>query len=144
MPYSAHHAAEKQREATQRYRQKLNKTDAVKAIFQNMLWDSRKRAKKRGMEHTLTIEDLYSLYTNTCPINGVDLLWERGHGKPQENSPSLDRIDSTKGYTKDNVWLISYRMNRIKNDATIEELQMILSACLEVTSNTSSKQSGLS
>ena len=143
VPYSTHHAAEKQREATQRYRKKLNNTNAVKAILQNMLWDSRKRAKKKGMEHTLTIDFLYSLYVDTCPISGINLLWERGHGKPQENLPSLDRIDSTKGYTEDNVWLISYRMNRIKNDATIEELQMILSACLEVTLNTSSKQFGL-
>ena len=144
MPYLPHHAAEKQREATQRCREKLNSSDAVKAILQNMLWDSRKRAKKRGVEHTISIEFLYSLYTDTCPISGVSLLWERGHGKPQENSPSLDRIDSTKGYTEDNVWLISYRMNRIKNDSTIEELRMILSACLEVTSRYSSKQCGVS
>ena len=144
MPYLPEHAAQKQREATQRYRQKLNDQDPVKAILQNMLWDSRKRAKKKGMKHTLTIEELFSLYTDTCPVSGVTLLWERGHGKPQENSPSLDRIDSTKGYTLDNVWLISYRMNRIKNDATIEELRMILLACLEVTSKSSFKLSGLS
>jgi hypothetical protein len=144
MVYSPHHALQKQQEATARYRRKLNTSDPVKAILQNMLWDSRKRSKKKGMEHTLTIDDLYSMYTDTCPISGVALLWERGHGKPQENSPSLDRIDSTRGYTPDNTWLISYRMNRIKNDATIEELQMILSACLEVTSNSSFKQSGLS
>lgn len=142
MPYSPYHAAEKQREATQRCRKKLNSSDAVKAILQNMLWDSRKRAKKKGVEHTISIEFLYSLYADTCPISGVSLLWERGHGKPQENSPSLDRIDSTKGYTEDNVWLISYRMNRIKNDSTIEELKMILSACLEVTSKYSSKHCG--
>ena len=137
MSYSPHHAAERQREATQRCREKINADDPVKAILQNMLWDSRKRAKKKGLEHTLTIEDLYNLYTDTCPISGVDLLWERGHKKPQENSPSLDRLDSTKGYTPNNIWLISYRMNRIKNDSTVEELQMILSACLEMISKSS-------
>ena len=135
--YSPEHRAEKQSAATARCRQKLNATDPVKAILQNMLWESRKRCKKTGREHTLTIDDLYALYTDTCPISGVDLLWERGHGKPKDNSPSLDRIDPNKGYTPDNVWLISYRMNRIKNDATKEELYLIWNAVCEKTSKSS-------
>ena len=142
MPYLPHHAAEKQREAQRRFRKKIDKSDPVKAILQNMLWESRKRSKQKGWDHSLTIEDLYNLYTDTCPICGIDLLWERGHGKPKDNSPSLDRLDPTKGYNLDNVWLISYRMNRIKNDSTMEELQMILSACLEKTSKCSSLQPG--
>ena len=84
-----------------------------------MLWDSRKRAKKKGWEHTLTYDDLIQSFTTICPVTGVELLWEAGHGKPQENSPSLDRIDPTLGYTPDNIWIISYRINRIKNDATL-------------------------
>jgi predicted RND superfamily exporter protein len=43
----------------------------------------------------------------------------------REYTPSLDRIDSKKGYTPDNVWVISHRANQIKNDATIEELKLI-------------------
>jgi hypothetical protein len=125
MPYHPHHAAEKQRGATQRCRAKLNQSDPVKAILQNMLWDTRKRAKAKSMDHGLDYEFLQSLYRLTCPITDEPLLWERGHGKPQDNSPSLDRIDPRKGYTKGNVWLISYRMNRIKNDATPEELETI-------------------
>ena len=90
-----------------------------------MLWDTRKRAKAKNLDHDLDYDFLKSIYTDTCPINGQPLLWERGHGKPKDNSPSLDRLDPRKGYTKDNVWLISYRMNRIKNDATPEELEAI-------------------
>lgn len=133
MPYAASHAAEKQVLATRRYREKLDNEDPVKAILQNMLWDSRKRAKQRGLEHSLDIDFLFSIFTDTCPICGVDLLWKRGTRKPQDNSPSLDRIDSTKGYTPDNVWLISYRMNRIKNDATLHELWLIWNAVSERT-----------
>jgi hypothetical protein len=125
MTYHPHHAAEKQRGATQRCRERLNQSDPVKAILQNMLWDTRKRAKAKFLAHNLDYEFLQSLYCLTCPITGEPLLWERGHKKPQNNSPSLDRIDPRKGYTQDNVWLISYRMNRIKNDATPEELEAI-------------------
>ena len=135
--YSPHHAREKQRNATDKCRTKNKSDNPVKHILQNMLWDSRKRSKKKGMEHTLTIDDLYNLFTDTCPISGVDLLWECGHGKPLDNSPSLDRIDSTKGYTPDNVWLISYRMNRIKNDATPLELLLISNAVSEKISKSS-------
>jgi hypothetical protein len=44
---------------------------------------------------------------------------------------SIDRIDPSKGYTPDNVWLISQRANRIKNDATPEELKLIAEAVAE-------------
>jgi hypothetical protein len=43
----------------------------------------------------------------------------------RDNSPSLDRIVPEKGYVRDNVLVVSYRANRIKNDATISELQQI-------------------
>jgi hypothetical protein len=128
MPYAPHHAAAKQRKATHRNRQKNKQENPVKHILQNMLWDSRKRSKKKGIEHTLTYDDLIKAFTPICPVTGVELLWKCGHGKPQENSPSLDRIDSTLGYTPDNIWIISYRINRIKNDATLEELQMLVRA----------------
>ena len=46
---------------------------------------------------------------------------------------SIDRIDSTKGYEKGNVWVISGRANRIKNDATPEELMRIATLVWEKT-----------
>lgn len=55
-----------------------------------------------------------------CPVLGIPLF--KGTGKLTDNSPTLDRIDSTGGYTKDNVLVVSARANRIKSDATIEEL----------------------
>mgnify|MGYP007075817688 CR=1 FL=1 len=43
----------------------------------------------------------------------------------QRRNYSLDRIDSSKGYIKGNVWVISLRANRIKNDSTPQELRLI-------------------
>ena len=46
-------------------------------------------------------------------------------GSASPDGPALDRIDPSRGYTPDNVWIISYRMNRIKNDATPRELALV-------------------
>jgi hypothetical protein len=40
-------------------------------------------------------------------------------------SPTLDRIDNSKGYIVGNVWVISMRANRLKSDATVDELMML-------------------
>jgi hypothetical protein len=45
--------------------------------------------------------------------------------RTQENSPSFDRVDSSKGYVKGNVIVCSWRANRIKNDGTAEEHRKI-------------------
>jgi hypothetical protein len=42
------------------------------------------------------------------------------------NSPSLDRINNNLGYVPGNVIVVSDRANRIKNNATIEELEKIV------------------
>jgi hypothetical protein len=60
-----------------------------------------------------------------CPILDYVLKYEGTGGYRDETCPSLDRIDSSKGYEIGNLQVISWRANRIKNDATPEELQKI-------------------
>lgn len=43
------------------------------------------------------------------------------------NSPSLDRIEPDLGYVAGNAIVISNRANRLKSDATIDELRAIAS-----------------
>ena len=42
------------------------------------------------------------------------------------DGPSLDRIDSTRGYTLDNVAVICGRCNRLKSDASLSELKLLV------------------
>lgn len=60
-----------------------------------------------------------------CPILGYQLEYEQGKGVRCDASPSLDRIDSSKPYLKSNVQIISWKANRIKNDASPEELKKV-------------------
>jgi hypothetical protein len=87
-----------------------------------LLTQSRIRAKRRGLDHTISIEDIR--IPSICPVFGIQL----NQGGNTDSSPSLDRIDSSKGYTPDNVWVISTRANRIKNDATPDELIQLVRA----------------
>ena len=115
---------EQRQEYSKEYRKK--KSNDLDFRLQGLLNASRARAKEKQREHSLTKEDLHSLFPSDgcCPIFGFKLEWN-GSGF-RETSPSIDRIDSTKGYTKDNVQIISWKANRIKGYASVEELEILL------------------
>jgi hypothetical protein len=84
------------------------------------LWSiAKRRAKERNLEFSIDSEDI--VIPEYCPILGVKL--ERSILR---QSPSVDRIDSSKGYIKGNVRVISHRANTIKNNSTFEELIKLL------------------
>lgn len=86
-----------------------------------MLNNSKQRAKKAGMKHTITIDDI--VIPEYCPVLGIKL--DIGDRKKHGNAPSIDRIDNAKGYIKENIMIVSNRANMLKNDATLEELIMM-------------------
>jgi len=59
-----------------------------------------------------------------CPITGDKLEWKQGSsdqvdGKPNQKSYSIDRLDPSKGYMKDNILVVSWRWNRMKCDTPL-------------------------
>jgi hypothetical protein len=87
-----------------------------------MLSRSKKRALENGVEFSLTLEDI--IIPDVCPL--LEQPLDIGASKAHDWSPSIDRIDSSKGYIPGNVWVVSWRANRIKNDATFQELELLL------------------
>jgi len=85
---------------------------------QKMLIWAKRRAKKIGVSFSLTSGDIF--IPKVCPVLGIPLFV--GKGKQGPNSPSLDRIDSKLGYMSDNVMVISYKANAMKQNASKEEL----------------------
>ena len=102
-------------------------SNPVTWLCSNMLTQAKRRAQSRGRAFDLTLEDLQRLVVPRCPILGTELIWKYGHGLGiGAHSPSLDRIDNSRGYTKDNVAIISHKANGMKNSCTVEELKAIL------------------
>lgn len=101
-----------------------------------MLYAARARAKKLGVECTITKDDI--TIPDVCPVFGTPLIAREGKGRSTTdqipNSPSLDRIVNNKGYVPGNVAVISFRANLLKRDATIDELQAILAYMKKHTS----------
>lgn len=75
---------------------------------------------------------------DVCPILGIPLNYDGTAGEGwtrKDDSPSIDRIDSSIGYTEDNIQIISWRANRIKNDSTPEELFKLATYMQNLTKN---------
>lgn len=89
----------------------------------SLLYKAKQRAKQKGIEFSISIDDLEK--TTHCPLLGVEFSFSNTRGA-KSSSPSIDRINPLIGYVPGNVWIISARANQIKNDATVEELENIL------------------
>jgi len=94
----------------------------IKNPARYMVSQIKSRATKRGIDFNLKEEDI--TIPDTCPVLGIPLKY--GGNKNKDNSPSVDRIDNSKGYTKDNICVISYRANSLKSNATIKEIEAVL------------------
>jgi len=57
-----------------------------------------------------------------CPI--LNIKFQVGR-ETWYNSPSIDRIDNTQGYTKDNIIIVSMMANSIKNQATPLQIRQV-------------------
>ena len=60
-----------------------------------------------------------------CPALGVKIDFAKLQANDSNYSLSFDRIDPKKGYTKNNIVIVSNRANRIKSDATADEIRKV-------------------
>ena len=86
-----------------------------------LLSAAKTRAKQKGLPFNLEVGDV--LVPTLCPALGIPLAI--GSGMCSDNSPSIDRVIPELGYVKGNINVISRRANRIKNDATPDELYRV-------------------
>ena len=90
--------------------------------FPRMVTNMISRAKTRNKyEVKIKPQDIYNIWPsdNKCPIMGTEFI----RGEPRNNSPSLDRIDNDKGYVPGNIQIISNLANKMKHNATKEQLE---------------------
>ena len=95
-------------------RKNRHRTNPAKELYRA----AKRRAKNKSLEFSITLDEI--VIGESCPILGIPLIV--GDGKIHDTSPSLDRIDNSKGYIKGNVQVISNLANRMKNSASNELL----------------------
>lgn len=106
----------------QKKRNYASRVERYRADPAQYLWrTARARAKQTGVPFEIAVEDV--VIPTTCPVLGVsiDVL-----NSSYYNGASLDRVINSLGYVKGNVRVISRKANRLKGDATIEELERLL------------------
>lgn len=77
-------------------------------------------ANERGHEFSVTIEEMWDLYVSQgkkCALTGLNIVMAKKHNY-KEQTASLDRIDSSKGYTKNNIQWVHKKINMMKRDLT--------------------------
>jgi len=86
-----------------------------------LFYKARARAKRTNRECDIGIEDI--VIPPYCPYFGTVLAVAKG--RADYNSPTLDRIDNSRGYVKGNIEVISYRANTLKSDLTLLEMKQV-------------------
>lgn len=76
----------------------------------------KKGAEKRGLPFCLTLEEIWAAYqaqSGICRFSGVPLVWGV--------DASVDRINSAKGYSYDNIQIVHKAINMLKRDMDDEQ-----------------------
>lgn len=74
------------------------------------------------MPFSIAVEDIS--VPKCCPVLGFEMSF--GGMDERATSPSIDRIIPELGYVKGNIMVISQKANRMKNDATLDELRSLV------------------
>jgi hypothetical protein len=78
---------------------------------------ARDRAKQNGLEFTITRTDVDNrARSGCCELTGISFVSKIGSTKDRAfYAPSVDRIDSTRGYTTDNIRIVLAGLNIMMN-----------------------------
>jgi hypothetical protein len=104
------------------------------SVEARLLRSAKSRAQRNNLEFDISIDDI--IVPEVCPVLGIELNREVSQRGGQSDSPSIDRIDSSKGYVKGNIWVISLKANRNKGDFTLSQLETLVKLMKEHTNKT--------
>ncbi len=108
------------------------------AIPKRIFSGIRLRAKKRGIDFNITIEQAANLFKEQqgkCALTGLEIVL-RPQREREATTASLDRIDSSKGYRIGNIQWVHKWVNLMKWDFTQNEF---ITLCKEVAEHNKDK-----
>lgn len=94
----------------------------VGSLSQTFFGRIKRSAKIRNFDFDISIKyawELYEKQNGKCALTGLDIPF--GENTTDKNDASLDRIDSSLGYTKDNIQWVHKDINIMKMDMNQEE-----------------------
>jgi hypothetical protein len=112
---------EEYEEAMARYRLLVGEVRVMDpSEIPRLLWKVKKNSDTRGLEVRLSKEDMAKLWERSqgrCELSGIPFeTVQYRHHKKRPWAPSVDRIDSARGYELDNVRLVCAAMNYALNE----------------------------
>jgi len=130
-PLSEYHNDSRKKDGKDSRCKLCKKEQAAKArednYFIEYIRTKKGECKSKDILFDLDADYLESLWTGKCAITGHTIQYgKKGSGSHHKDHAHLDRSIPDLGYVKGNVAWVSGRINRIKYNATIEELSDIL------------------
>lgn len=77
---------------------------------------ARNNSRRRKIEFDIAVEDISQLYDDQagcCAITGLPMMYSTEN---PDFSLSIDRKDSSRGYLKNNIQLVCWRVNTMKSN----------------------------
>ena len=108
---------------------KNGRENDIYSQFKKHFLNAKNRATKNNIEFTITWNDLKFIWdkqNGKCAYTDIKLLNSKNSSNKLLKSPikaSLDRIDSSKGYTPDNIQWVSLICQYAKNSFTENQLK---------------------
>lgn len=127
-----------------KYAARLIYLSTYDGFIKNLFKDVRNNAKKRNIQVQITIKDITDLYTKQngqCALTGIPMTFQATERTNNSEhilnkwNISVDRIDSKKGYIKDNIQLVCAIINRMKTTMTVNELLLLCGAISQTNYN---------
>ena len=106
--------------------QKAHQKARTKRPWERPLANAKNRATKKGFAFDLTREWCERIWQNKCAVSG--LLFAFGDRSHYPFAPSIDRIDSSRGYLQDNCRFVLFAINSLKGTGTDTDMLKIASA----------------
>lgn len=94
----------------------LQSGDVSRRCLLRLYYSAKSRAKRKNYEFALDQQDVFDMWdrqAGKCSLTGLP-MFEHHVGRQLKRRPwmpSIDRIDSYRGYTKDNVRLVCFAVN---------------------------------
>ena len=113
-------SGEKARAAKQRWKER----DPKRAWAVYAVGGAKERAARAKVPFDLDKDYVSAIIPAACPVFGTPFLFIGGK-RIRPDSPTIDRLEPTKGYVRGNVAIISAKANAIKSNATADEIQRV-------------------